>query len=178
MALSPQGGSRISAGSGRFVRLEIGWGGCQCFLLPICIWPFFCISLHWQEEHSGAPLFFIHQSPTPQKRLFHPKVGCHSARMALQKGPSGLPSVPLLRCCLGRVRKWMERMDLMSRMERDGKMDSEKCRVRLFHNLSKFHAIYGILSIIGHFDRLITFNLIYHLSSLVYRFKWLSLQLK
>lgn len=96
----------------------------------------------------------------------------------LQKGPSGLPSVPLLRCCLGRVRKWMERMDLMSRMERDGKMDSEKCRVRLFHNLSKFHAIYGILSIIGHFDRLITFNLIYHLSSLVYRFKWLSLQLK
>lgn len=122
--------------------------------------------------------FFIHQSPTPQKRLFHPKIGCHSARMALQKGPSGLPSVPLLRCCLGRVRKWMERMDLMSRMERDGKKDSEKCRVRLFHNLSKFHAIYGILSIIGHFDRLITFNLIYHLSSLVYRFKWLSLQLK
>ena len=74
--------------------------------------------------------------------------------------------------------KKMDGVDLMSRMERDGKMDSEKCRVRLFHNLSKFHAIYGILSIIGHFDRLITFNLIYHLSSLVYRFKWLSLQLK
>ena len=68
--------------------------------------------------------------------------------MRFSFGPSELLTVAVLQSRLGRVGKSMKRIGTMRRMGMDRRTDAMKIHVRLFRNLSKFHAIYGIVTLV------------------------------